>query len=135
MPGAERRGPSVELRRPIRNNPRIFSAQLRAVPRCRRQTDPKADALLRLRRCSRGVSTITFGQQRDTPSKTPNVQYENYDHPTIPSLSDYQHPGNLRSRSGRSGLESGRELKNLFSIAPKLYPDLRRGRSAVSVSI
>jgi hypothetical protein len=35
----------------------------------------------------------------------------------------------------RSGLESGRELKNLFSIAPKLYPDLRRGRSAVSVSI
>src|ERR1035441_4482380 len=132
MPGAERRAPSVELRRPIRNNPRIFSAQLRAVPRCRRQTDPKTDAL---RGCSRGVSTITFGQQRDTPSKTPNVQYENYDHPTIPSLIDYQHPGNLRSRSGRSGLESGRELKNLFSIAPKLYPDLRRCRSAMPVSI
>jgi hypothetical protein len=36
-----------------------------------------------------GVSTITFGQQHDTPFKTPNVQYENYDPPTIPSLIDY----------------------------------------------
>jgi hypothetical protein len=46
---------------------------------------------------------------------------------------------NIRAICGReaagSGLESGRELKNLFSIAPKLYPDLRRRRSAVPVSI
>jgi hypothetical protein len=81
-----------------------------------------------------GVSTITFGQQHDTPFKTPNVQYENYDHPTIPSLIDYN-IGQFAPEAAGSGLESGRELKNLFSIAPKLYPDLRRGRSAMPVSI
>jgi len=71
-----------------RSNPRIFSAQLRAFPRCRRQTDPETDAPLRAYADVPGVSTMTFGQQRDTPSKTPN-QYENYDHPTIPSWIDY----------------------------------------------
>ncbi len=53
----------LPLRRPIRNNPRIFSAQLRAGPSGRRQTDPKTDALLRAYADVPGAFTITFGQQ------------------------------------------------------------------------
>ena len=89
MPGAERRVPSVGLRRPIRNTPRIFSAQLRAVPRCRRQTDPKTDALLRAYADVPGRFYDYLRPAARYAIQNADVQYENYDDPTIPSLIDY----------------------------------------------
>jgi hypothetical protein len=57
---------------PDPQQPRLFSAQPRVAPRCRRQTDLlRLTLYCALTRMFQGVSTVTFGQQRDTPSKTP----------------------------------------------------------------
>jgi hypothetical protein len=65
-----------------------------------------------------GVSTITFGQQHDTPFKTPNVQYEDYDHPTIPSLIDY----NIRAICARGGAGIGLRIEKSFFNCTQTVP-------------
>jgi hypothetical protein len=81
----------------------------------------KTDALLRTYADvpGPGVSTIAFGQQHDTPIKTPNTRTTSI--PLIPSLIDY----NIRAicaRSGRIGAGIGARIEKSFFNCTQTVP-------------